>query len=74
MLQISDLAYGIEPIRFSATFEYLVYKIDSDDIQLPPMRCGLTEEKIARQLELREFYRSTDAKFLCGLVDSLAIS
>ncbi|XP_045304111.1 disintegrin and metalloproteinase domain-containing protein 20-like [Leopardus geoffroyi] len=59
MLQINDLAYEIEPVRFSATFEHLVYKIDSDDTQFPPMRCGLTEEEIARHLQLRASYNST---------------
>uniref|UniRef100_G1PVP2 ADAM metallopeptidase domain 20 n=2 Tax=Myotis lucifugus TaxID=59463 RepID=G1PVP2_MYOLU len=59
MLQINDLAYEIEPIRHSTTFEHLVYKIDSDGTQFPPMRCGLTEEKIARQLELQELPKST---------------
>ncbi|XP_027997286.2 disintegrin and metalloproteinase domain-containing protein 20 [Eptesicus fuscus] len=59
ILQINDLAYEIEPIRHSSTFEHLVYKIDSDDVQFPPMRCGLTEEKIARQLELQELPKST---------------
>uniref|UniRef100_A0A8I3N489 ADAM metallopeptidase domain 20 n=2 Tax=Canis lupus familiaris TaxID=9615 RepID=A0A8I3N489_CANLF len=59
MLQINDLAYEIEPISFSATFEHLVYKIDSGDTQFPPMRCGLTEEEIARHLQLRASYNST---------------
>ncbi|XP_012667664.1 disintegrin and metalloproteinase domain-containing protein 20 [Otolemur garnettii] len=52
MLQINDLAYEIEPIRVSATFEHLVYKIDHEDTQYPPVRCGLTDEEVARQLEL----------------------
>ncbi|XP_029808706.1 disintegrin and metalloproteinase domain-containing protein 20-like [Suricata suricatta] len=59
MLQINDLAYEIEPVRFSATFEHLVYKIDSDDTQFSPMTCGLTEEEIARHLQLRASYNST---------------
>nr|XP_044630824.1 disintegrin and metalloproteinase domain-containing protein 20-like [Equus asinus] len=59
MLQINGLAYEIEPVRFSATFEHLVYKIDDDDTQFPPRRCGLTEEEIARQLKLQESYDST---------------
>ncbi|XP_032693345.1 disintegrin and metalloproteinase domain-containing protein 20 [Lontra canadensis] len=53
MLQINDLAYEIEPMRLSATFEHLVYKMDSDDTQFPPMRCGLTGEEVARHLQLR---------------------
>ncbi|KAM8780223.1 disintegrin and metalloproteinase domain-containing protein 20-like [Rhynchonycteris naso] len=56
MLQINDLVYEIEPVRFSATFEHLVYKVD---MQLPPMRCGLTEEKIASQLKVQELYKGT---------------
>ena len=28
MLLINDLAYEIEPLRYSATFEHLVYEID----------------------------------------------
>ncbi|EPY81699.1 disintegrin and metalloproteinase domain-containing protein 20 [Camelus ferus] len=59
ILQINDLAYEIEPVRFSATFEHLVYKIDSDDTQFPPMRCGLTEDEIARQLESQKLHNFT---------------
>ncbi|XP_045410665.1 disintegrin and metalloproteinase domain-containing protein 20 [Lemur catta] len=59
MLQINDLAYEIEPIRISATFEHLLYKIDNEDTQFPRKRCGLTEEKIARQLELQLSYNFT---------------
>ncbi|XDA78635.1 hypothetical protein R6Z07F_008725 [Ovis aries] len=55
VLQINDLAYEIEPVRSSATFEHWVYRIDSDDTQFPRKRCGLTEEEIARQLELHNF-------------------
>ncbi|XP_047395356.1 disintegrin and metalloproteinase domain-containing protein 20-like [Sciurus carolinensis] len=59
MLQINELAYEIEPIKLSATFEHLVYKIDINETQFPPMRCGLTEEKITRQLELQLSYNFT---------------
>ena len=59
ILQINDLAYEIEPIRFSATFGHLVYKIDNDATHFPPMRCGLTEEEIAHQLELRASHNFT---------------
>ena len=59
ILQINDLAYEIEPVRFSATFEHRVYRIDIDDTQSPRMRCGLTEEEIARQLELQELHNFT---------------
>ncbi|KAM5273617.1 LOW QUALITY PROTEIN: disintegrin and metalloproteinase domain-containing protein 20 [Ctenodactylus gundi] len=52
MLQINELAYEIEPVRPSATFEHLVYKIANDEIQFPlKMTCGLTEEEIAHQLK-----------------------
>ncbi|XP_007940526.2 disintegrin and metalloproteinase domain-containing protein 20-like [Orycteropus afer afer] len=59
MLQINGLAYEIEPMRHSATFEHLVYKIDNNETQFSPMRCGLTEEEIARQVELQKTYNST---------------
>ncbi|XP_023581885.1 disintegrin and metalloproteinase domain-containing protein 20 [Trichechus manatus latirostris] len=59
VLQINGLTYEIEPRRHSATFEHLVYKIDSNETQFSPMRCGLTEEEIARQLELQKTYNST---------------
>ncbi|XP_077000470.1 disintegrin and metalloproteinase domain-containing protein 20-like [Tamandua tetradactyla] len=54
MLQINDIIYEIKPKMFSATFEHLVYKMDSDDTQFPPMRCGLTEEEIMRQFKFQE--------------------
>ncbi|ELV10980.1 Disintegrin and metalloproteinase domain-containing protein 21 [Tupaia chinensis] len=50
VLQINDLTYEIEPIRHSATFEHLVYKINSNLTQFPPMKCGLAEKEIAHQL------------------------
>ncbi|XP_046297095.1 disintegrin and metalloproteinase domain-containing protein 20-like [Marmota monax] len=59
MLQINELAYEIKPIKLSATFEHLVYKIDSDETQFPPLRCALTEEKIARQLEMQMSHNFT---------------
>ncbi|XP_010587012.2 disintegrin and metalloproteinase domain-containing protein 21 [Loxodonta africana] len=60
VLQINDLTYEIEPIRHSTTFEHLVYKINSNETQFPPMRCGLTEEEIVRQrLEYLEAENST---------------
>ncbi|KAM9201960.1 LOW QUALITY PROTEIN: disintegrin and metalloproteinase domain-containing protein 21-like [Dugong dugon] len=49
VLQINDLTYEIEPIRHSTTFEHLVYKINSNETQFPPLRC-VTEEKMACQL------------------------
>uniref|UniRef100_A0A0P6JKK8 Disintegrin and metalloproteinase domain-containing protein 21 preproprotein n=2 Tax=Heterocephalus glaber TaxID=10181 RepID=A0A0P6JKK8_HETGA len=53
VLQINDLMYEIEPIRHSAAFEHLVYRLNSNETQFPRMKCGLTEKKTARQrLEL----------------------
>uniref|UniRef100_A0A8D2FR06 Peptidase M12B propeptide domain-containing protein n=1 Tax=Theropithecus gelada TaxID=9565 RepID=A0A8D2FR06_THEGE len=49
VLQINGLTHEIEPIRHSATFEHLVYKINSNETQFPAMRCGLTEKEVARQ-------------------------
>ncbi|XP_069921264.1 disintegrin and metalloproteinase domain-containing protein 20 [Oryctolagus cuniculus] len=59
MLQINDLMYEIEPIRHSKAFEHLIHHIGSDETESPHMRCGLTEEAIARQLELQSSYIST---------------
>ncbi|XP_058511083.1 disintegrin and metalloproteinase domain-containing protein 20-like [Ochotona princeps] len=59
MLQINNLMYEIEPIEYSTTFEHLVSQLDSDDTQSPHMRCGLTEELIARQLALQASYNFT---------------
>ncbi|MBZ3877606.1 Disintegrin and metalloproteinase domain-containing protein 25 [Sciurus carolinensis] len=52
MLEIHDTLYEIKPKRLSARFEHLVYRIDREETQFPPMRCGLTEEEIAQQLKL----------------------
>uniref|UniRef100_A0A2R9A1R1 ADAM metallopeptidase domain 21 n=1 Tax=Pan paniscus TaxID=9597 RepID=A0A2R9A1R1_PANPA len=55
VLKINGLTHEIEPIRHSATFEHLVYKINSNETQFPAMRCGLTEKEVARQqLEFEE--------------------
>ncbi|KAM6202646.1 disintegrin and metalloproteinase domain-containing protein 21-like [Rhynchocyon petersi] len=54
VLQINDSTYEIKPIRHSTTFEHLVYKITSNETQFSAMRCGLTEEEIAHQLEYLE--------------------
>ncbi|XP_006091104.2 disintegrin and metalloproteinase domain-containing protein 21-like [Myotis lucifugus] len=63
MLQINDLAYEIEPIRHSTTFEHLVYKIDSDETQFPPIQCGLTKKDVAhQQLGLKEAAAKTTLK------------
>nr|KAF6346925.1 hypothetical protein mPipKuh1_010659 [Pipistrellus kuhlii] len=54
ILQTNDMAYEIEPKALSTTFEYFIYKMDSEDTQLPPMGCGVTDEEIARQLKFQE--------------------
>ncbi|XP_069921256.1 disintegrin and metalloproteinase domain-containing protein 20-like isoform X2 [Oryctolagus cuniculus] len=56
MLQINDLMYEIEPIRHSTTFEHLMYQVGSDETESPHMRCGLTEESIARQWAFQASY------------------
>ncbi|KAM4802168.1 disintegrin and metalloproteinase domain-containing protein 25-like [Urocitellus parryii] len=53
MLEIHDIVYEIKPKRLSATFEHLVYKMQREKTQFAPMRCGLTEEELARQLKLQ---------------------
>ncbi|XP_076711380.1 disintegrin and metalloproteinase domain-containing protein 25-like [Callospermophilus lateralis] len=53
MLEIHDTVYEIKPKRLSATFEHLVYKMHREKTQFPSMRCGLTEEELARQLKLQ---------------------
>ncbi|XP_059551272.1 disintegrin and metalloproteinase domain-containing protein 20-like [Myotis daubentonii] len=54
ILQTNDVVYEIEPKRLSTTFEHFIYKVDSEETQLPPMRCGVTDEEIARQLKFHE--------------------
>ncbi|XP_008851839.1 disintegrin and metalloproteinase domain-containing protein 25-like [Nannospalax galili] len=54
LLQINNIAYEIKPKNLSTAFEHLVYKMDTEDTDLLPMRCGLTEEEIVRQLKLQE--------------------
>ncbi|KAM8781560.1 disintegrin and metalloproteinase domain-containing protein 21-like [Rhynchonycteris naso] len=49
MLQINDLAYEVEPIKHSTTFEHLVYKININETQFPPISCGLTKKEITHQ-------------------------
>ncbi|KAM4836627.1 uncharacterized protein RHO17_022187 [Thomomys bottae] len=43
-LQINDMLYEIKPKLPSATFEHLVYKMDSEETYFPHMRCAVTEE------------------------------
>ncbi|XP_054573608.1 disintegrin and metalloproteinase domain-containing protein 25-like [Eptesicus fuscus] len=54
ILQTNDTVYEIEPKTLSTTFEHFIYKVDSEETQMPPMRCGLTDEEIARQLKFQE--------------------
>ncbi|KAK2504020.1 hypothetical protein MC885_007298 [Smutsia gigantea] len=58
-LHTKGIAYAIEPKRLSTTFEHLIYKMDHEETQSSPMRCGLTDEEIARQLEIQESDKST---------------
>ncbi|XP_012590466.1 PREDICTED: disintegrin and metalloproteinase domain-containing protein 20-like, partial [Condylura cristata] len=53
VIQTNDIIYEIEPKEHSTTFEHLVHKLDSEET-VPPMRCGLTDEEIARQLQFLE--------------------
>ena len=59
MLQINDLTYEIQPIRHSTTFEHLVYKINTNEAEFSPMRCGLTNKAAHQQLEFEEAEKST---------------
>ncbi|XP_028623979.1 disintegrin and metalloproteinase domain-containing protein 24-like [Grammomys surdaster] len=59
ILHINDTAYEIKPKSLSSTFEHLLYKIDSEETQLHPKRCGLTDEEIAGQVRLQENGKST---------------
>ncbi|XP_054573612.1 disintegrin and metalloproteinase domain-containing protein 25-like [Eptesicus fuscus] len=54
ILQTNDVVYEIEPKILSTTFEHLLYRMKSEETQLPAMRCGLTDEEIARQLKFQE--------------------
>uniref|UniRef100_A0A8C5Z6W5 Disintegrin and metalloproteinase domain-containing protein 25-like n=1 Tax=Marmota marmota marmota TaxID=9994 RepID=A0A8C5Z6W5_MARMA len=53
ILEVHDTVYEIKPKRLSTTFEHLLYKKDREKTQFPSMRCGLTEEELARQLKLQ---------------------
>ncbi|XP_042555654.1 disintegrin and metalloproteinase domain-containing protein 25-like [Dipodomys spectabilis] len=43
-LKINNMRYEIKPKNLSATFEHLVYKMESKETHFPIMRCALTEE------------------------------
>ncbi|XP_004682569.2 PREDICTED: disintegrin and metalloproteinase domain-containing protein 20-like [Condylura cristata] len=53
VIQTNDIIYEIEPKEHSTTFEHLVHKLDSEET-VPPMKCGVTVEEIARQLKFQE--------------------
>ncbi|KAB1256099.1 Disintegrin and metalloproteinase domain-containing protein 20 [Camelus dromedarius] len=59
ILQINNIVYEIQPKRLSTSFEHLLYRMDEEETQLPLMRCGLTDEEIARQLKFQESDEST---------------
>ncbi|ELW65230.1 Disintegrin and metalloproteinase domain-containing protein 25 [Tupaia chinensis] len=53
VLHINDIAYEIKPKRHSVTFEHLVYKMDHEESEFPPMRCALTDD-IAQEFTFQE--------------------
>uniref|UniRef100_A0A8D0MGM2 Disintegrin and metalloproteinase domain-containing protein 25-like n=1 Tax=Sus scrofa TaxID=9823 RepID=A0A8D0MGM2_PIG len=59
MLQTNDIVYKVEPKRLSTTFEHLVYKMDNEETEFPPMSCGLTDEEIEQQVTFQESVNST---------------
>ncbi|XP_031195484.1 disintegrin and metalloproteinase domain-containing protein 26A-like [Mastomys coucha] len=59
ILEINGTTYEIMPKSSTSTFEHLAYKIGSGESESSPMRCGLSEEEIARQMKLQESNTST---------------
>ncbi|XP_051038193.1 disintegrin and metalloproteinase domain-containing protein 26A-like [Phodopus roborovskii] len=59
ILEINGTVYGLMPKKSTSTFEHLAYKMDSEDSESFSMRCGLTEEEIARQMKIQESKDST---------------
>ncbi|XP_027246824.1 disintegrin and metalloproteinase domain-containing protein 26A-like [Cricetulus griseus] len=59
ILEINGTAYEIMPKSSTSTFEHLAYKMESEDLESFSMRCGLTEEEIARQMKIEESKDST---------------
>lgn len=49
VVQMNGFSYEIKPIRHSSTFEHLVYTLNNDKTQCPPMMCGLTEKRMPYQ-------------------------
>uniref|UniRef100_A0A8C6G724 A disintegrin and metallopeptidase domain 34 n=1 Tax=Mus spicilegus TaxID=10103 RepID=A0A8C6G724_MUSSI len=58
-LEINGTTYEIMSKSSTSTFEHLAYKMDSGESEPSPMRCGLSEEEIARQMKLQESNAST---------------
>ncbi|XP_031247096.1 LOW QUALITY PROTEIN: disintegrin and metalloproteinase domain-containing protein 25-like [Mastomys coucha] len=58
ILQINGTVYEIKPKSLSSTFEHSVHKIDSEETELLPMRCALTEEEI-QQMKLQKNEKPT---------------
>ncbi|XP_069349808.1 disintegrin and metalloproteinase domain-containing protein 29 [Eulemur rufifrons] len=59
ILQINGITYEIKPMMFSATFEHLIYKMDSKETQFPIIRTGFMQNEIACQMEFQEIDNST---------------
>ncbi|XP_028642091.1 disintegrin and metalloproteinase domain-containing protein 26A-like isoform X2 [Grammomys surdaster] len=59
ILDINGTTYEIMPKSSTSTFEHLAYELDSEESESIPMRCGLTEDEIARQMKLQERVAST---------------
>ncbi|KAL1773049.1 disintegrin and metalloproteinase domain-containing protein 26A-like [Sigmodon hispidus] len=60
MLVIHGTSYEIMPKNQTSTFEHLIYKMDIKDTEsFSSMRCGLTEDEIARQKNSQESEDST---------------
>ncbi|EDL02716.1 disintegrin and metalloproteinase domain-containing protein 21 preproprotein [Mus musculus] len=49
VLQMNGFSYEIEPIKHSSTFEHLVYTLNNNKTQFPPMLCSLTEKRLLYQ-------------------------
>ncbi|MEJ1269488.1 disintegrin and metallopeptidase domain 21 [Cricetulus griseus] len=59
VLQMNGFSYEIQPIRHSSTFEHLVYTLNNNKTQFPPMMCGLTEKRMPYQhFQLEDAERS----------------
>ncbi|XP_052018617.1 disintegrin and metalloproteinase domain-containing protein 26A-like isoform X2 [Apodemus sylvaticus] len=54
ILEINGTTYEIMRKSSTSTFEHLAYKVDSGESESSPMRCGLSEEEIERQMKLQE--------------------